>query len=65
MGEAWRKWKDKYGESWSKGSAEVRDPDDEKFETHFYVGIVHAHPRTWIIVGLFYPPRSAQRDLFE
>ncbi|HZP94770.1 MAG TPA: hypothetical protein VFC31_00340 [Candidatus Limnocylindria bacterium] len=27
----------------------------EKYDTHFYVGTLHAHPGTWIIVGLFYP----------
>jgi hypothetical protein len=29
----------------------------DKYDTHFYVGTVHQHPATWIIVGLFYPPR--------
>lgn len=25
---------------------------------HFYVGTVHRHPDTWIIVGLYYPPKA-------
>jgi hypothetical protein len=25
-------------------------------ETHFFMGTMHGHPGTWIIVGLFYPP---------
>jgi hypothetical protein len=37
----------------------------EKDDTHFYVGTVHLHPQTWIIVGLFYPPRSQQSGLFQ
>jgi hypothetical protein len=28
-------------------------------DTHFYVGTVHRNPRSWIIVGLFYPPKLA------
>lgn len=31
----------------------------EKNDTHFYVGTIHQHPRTWIIVGLFYPPKTS------
>lgn len=34
-------------------------------DTHFYVGTVHRHPTEWIIVGLFYPPYPAMRDLFD
>jgi hypothetical protein len=37
----------------------------EKNETHFFVGTVHKHPASWIIIGLFYPPRPTTADLFE
>ena len=39
----------------------------QKNDTHFYVGTVAKHPHTWIIVGLFYPPRPprSERSLFE
>ena len=36
----------------------------QKNDTHFFVGTVHQHPGSWIIVGLFYPPKQSQRDLF-
>ena len=36
-----------------------------RFDTHFFVGNMHQHPGTWIIVGLFYPPRQSQGDLFR
>jgi hypothetical protein len=36
-----------------------------KFDTHFYVGKIHRHPKEWIIVGLFYPPYPVVRDLFD
>ncbi len=29
-----------------------------KYDTHFYVGNMHAYQKTWIIVGLFYPPAT-------
>jgi len=28
----------------------------KKYDTHFYVGNMGAHPKTWIIAGLFDPP---------
>ena len=37
----------------------------EKYDTHFYVGTVQKYPGTWIIVGLFYPPKSAQSRMFD
>jgi len=30
-----------------------------KNDTHFIVGTVHGHPKEWIIIGLFYPPKDA------
>ena len=58
MGQSWRSWRTKYGESWKgafrhKYDYEMRD----KFDTHFYVGTIHRYPDSWIIVGLFYPPK--------
>ena len=35
----------------------------ERYDTHFYVGTVHGHPNSWIIVGLFYPPKTLQGEL--
>ena len=58
MGQSWRKWRTDYGDDWESAfrhryEIEMRD----KLDTHFYVGTLNRHPREWIIVGLFYPPR--------
>jgi hypothetical protein len=37
----------------------------DRYDTHFMVGTVHKHPKNWIIVGLFYPPKQAIGDLFD
>src|SRR5438093_6791696 len=37
----------------------------ERFDTHFFVGTLNQYPSSWIIVGLFYPPKRTIRDLFE
>jgi hypothetical protein len=34
-----------------------------KYDTHFFVGTVHNHPKNWIIVGLFYPPPERSPEL--
>jgi hypothetical protein len=58
LGQAFRSWRAKYGGHWP---AKLRDKFQydmaRKFDTHFFVGTVKAHPASWIIVGLFYPPR--------
>jgi len=65
MGQSWRKWKSKYGEGWKAKFRQKYEAEMiEKNDTHFYVGTVHRYPGTWIIVGLFYPPKIAQEALF-
>ena len=66
MGESWRQWKEQYGDGWEeKFRLRYEKEMIEKFDTHFYVGTVHKNPKSWIIVGLFYPPRPAPTPLFN
>jgi hypothetical protein len=65
IGQSWRKWKADYGEGWeAKFRQRYEKEMIEKNDTHFFVGTVHGHPGTWIIVGLFYPPKSPNLGLF-
>lgn len=65
MGESFRKWKAEYGDHWeSKFRQKYETEMIQRNDTHFYVGTVAKYPDTWIIVGLFYPPRSNQPGLF-
>jgi hypothetical protein len=65
MGQSWRKWRNQYGNEWEGKLRERYEKEMiEKYDTHFYVGTIHQHPHTWIIVGLFYPPRSTT-GMFE
>jgi hypothetical protein len=71
MGASWRKWKKEYGDSgWEEKFRQKYETEMiQRLDTHFYVGTIHKHPKTWIIVGLFYPPKAetkiqAQRALF-
>lgn len=63
MGEAYRKWRHSYKAAW-EGKFRQRFEEDmiTRFDTHFYVGTVHRYPQTWIICGLFYPPRASQKE---
>ncbi len=61
MAEAWRRWKSEYGDGWeAKFRQRFEEEMIEKYDTHFFVGTIHQHPKIWIIVGLFYPPPVAQ-----
>jgi hypothetical protein len=64
--QAYRKWRPKYGEAEWRAKFEQRFSDEmiHKFDTHFYVGTLKAHPKEWTIVGLFWPPPVAQAGLF-
>ncbi len=68
MGESYRKWRNDYGDGWeAKFRQRFETEMIHKNDTHFIMGTVHGHPQTWIIVGLFYPPKeveSAQSELF-
>ena len=60
MGQAWRRWRDKYGKGWEKKFRQRFETEMmTKYDTHFFVGTVFNHPGTWIIVGLFL---SASRE---
>jgi hypothetical protein len=65
MGQSYRDWRSKYGDGW-EGKFRQRYETDmiQNKDTHFYVGTVANHPNRWIIIGLFYPPRAAQQNLF-
>jgi len=63
MGESYRKWKRQYGDGWEQKFRQRYESDMiRKYDTHFYVGTVHQHPQTWIICGLFYPPRATSEE---
>ncbi|HEY3130765.1 MAG TPA: hypothetical protein VGL91_15015 [Acidobacteriota bacterium] len=65
MAQSWRSWKKEYANEWEdKFRHRYETEMIEKNDTHFYVGTVKRHPKTWIIVGLFYPPKSLQGGLF-
>lgn len=66
MLEAYRSWRREYGDGWEeKFRNKFEKQMIEKFDTHFFVGTVHQHPGSWIVVGLFYPPKQTTKDLFD
>ncbi len=28
-------------------------------DTHFYVGTILAHPKSWVVIGVFYPKKTS------
>ena len=59
--QAYRQWKKKYGDDWGEKVIERFETDMIlRYDTYFFVGTIHGHPASWIIVGLFYPPQQIQ-----
>jgi hypothetical protein len=59
LGQAYRQWKRKYGTDWERVILNRFETDMIlRYGTYFFVGTIHGHPGTWIIIGLFYPPRN-------
>lgn len=66
MGESYRRWRVEYGDKWEAAFRQRYEEEMiNRYDTHFYVGNIHQHQDNWLIVGLFYPPRSAMGDLFD
>jgi hypothetical protein len=58
MGDSYRSWRLKYGQGWEvefRRTYEARMLDSD---LHFYVGTIAQHQSEWLIIGLFYAPRS-------
>jgi hypothetical protein len=65
MGQAYRSWRRTYGTKWEEKFRERFERDMvERNDTSFFVGTLHQYPASWIIVGLFYPPKPKGPDLF-
>ena len=64
MGESYRKWSQAYGADWERVFRERYETDMIlNKDTHFFVGTLSDHPKSWIIIGLFYPPKMIQGEL--
>ena len=62
MAEAWRKWRREYSDNWEAAFKKRFETEmQEQYDTHLYVGTLHQYPGSWIIVGLFYPPKVHPR----
>ncbi|MBI2980514.1 MAG: hypothetical protein HYY41_06825 [Chloroflexi bacterium] len=57
LGQAYRRWKREYADKWEQAIIGRFETDMIlRYDTYFFVGTIHGHPGTWIIIGLFYPP---------
>jgi hypothetical protein len=61
LGASWWRWSQKYTD-WKEPFLQRYERDMmERLDTHFFVGTTKAHPQSWIIVGLFYPPKEQSK----
>jgi hypothetical protein len=65
IGEAFRKWKARYGEAGALERIRTKWLDElcSPFkDTAFIVGNQHQHPASFLVLSVFWPPKSAQRS---
>lgn len=69
IGESFRKWRDIYGGDWEeKFRQKYEHQMIHKYDTGFFVGTMHNHPMSWLVVGLWYPlkgPRQTSMPLIS
>lgn len=60
IGQSFRAWSRRYSDGWEEKLRQRYELEMIlRFDTHFFVGTIHQHPNSWIIVGLFYPPKPS------
>ncbi len=63
MLQAYRRWSAEYGEKWESAFRNRFEYEmSEIGDTHFFVGTHSQYPKTWMIVGIWYPPKTAYMD---
>ena len=61
--QSYRSWQKKYGEEWVEKLRQRYEYEMQELnDTHFFVGTMRGHPNSWIIIGLFYPPKVDLRQ---
>ena len=60
MAQTWRGWRRVYGDEWERPFMQKFFAEMvERNNTHFFVGTHSLYP-TWMVIGLFYPPKTEQ-----
>lgn len=60
--EAFRKWSRQYGDQWRQKFLQKFNDELSSKDLQFFVGTLNAHPDTWTIIGLYYPPYLESKD---
>ena len=60
--ESYRKYKRKYREGWERKFRERYWDDMRARDLHLYMGNMAVHRTSWLIIGLYYPPRMTAEN---
>ncbi len=64
IGESYRQWSAAYGPRWQeKMEQKYMDELARRRDLQFFLGTIAKRPKTWTIVGLFYPPARRASDM--
>lgn len=65
MSEAYRKWSKAYGSGWESKFRDKFEIWMLKRDLQFFVGTMAGHQKTWIIIGLYYPPKVSSLQVSD
>ncbi len=60
VAQSYRKWREDYEEKWEEKFRQKYEEQLLKKDLQFFVGTMMKHPKSWIIIGLYYPPRQSK-----
>jgi hypothetical protein len=61
--QSYRRWQKEYGKGWEEKLRQRYEHEmQQRYDTHFFAGTMREHPNSWIIIGLFYPPKTKSQQ---
>ncbi len=65
--QSYRKWQQDYGTEWESAFRKKYEQElpGSDHELYFFMGTMAAHPKVWLIIGLFYPPAQQYSNLIQ
>lgn len=61
MLQSYRRWRDEYGSVWQEKFRQKYEGDLVGRDLQFFVGTMRQYPKSWIIIGLYYPPKRKSK----
>jgi len=54
--QTYRNWRWTYGSNWEEKFRQKYEDEMAKRDFHLFLGTMLRHPKSWITIGIYYPP---------